>query len=451
MKKLIPVIAIILLSIPAFAEAEEEKVAAENTKEIVKTGFSPGGFPIIAFDNDKGFQLGALCNLYDFGDGSYYPNPRQQLYAEASWFTKGSQLYVLNYDNRFLIPKVRFSFVAQFSNEKAMDFYGFNGYQSYYDPSMPSAYYKFGRKVPHGKLDFTGEITKHLYWKFGYHFKYFIIDSFTSSTLDDHDVTPMGYTLFDWYKHFGLINPDEVKGGMTSSWLAGIMYDSRDVESAPSRGIWAEASFEYAPKWMGTNKPYCKYYASFRHYVPILADNLVFAMRGTVQGYIGKPAFYVIPYDSFLGYGYDRDGFGGYRNIRAILRDRVQGKSTFYFNTELRWKFVHFSLFKQNISLGLSAFFDGGRVLVPYESDDNSFDPSLAIIPEQLRRLSLNGLDKEKFHLSAGAGFRFIMNRNFIIAVEYGMPFNSQDNSKVGKDGNIKNTGAFYVNTGYLF
>jgi hypothetical protein len=48
---------------------------------------------------------------------------------------------------------------------------------------------------------------------------------------------------------------------------------------------------------------------------------------------------------------------------------------------------------------------------------------------------------KEKFHLSAGGGLRFIMNRNFIVAFEYGKAFDSQDNSK----------GAFYINTGFLF
>ena len=102
--------------------------AQEKKKAVEKTGFSFGAFPIIAFDQDKGLQLGALANIYDFGKSGWYPNPRQQMYLEASWFTKGSQLYVLSYDNRFLIPGVRFSFAASFSNEKALDFFGFNGY-----------------------------------------------------------------------------------------------------------------------------------------------------------------------------------------------------------------------------------------------------------------------------------------------------------------------------------
>jgi hypothetical protein len=37
----------------------------------------------------------------------------------------------------------------------------------------------------------------------------------------------------------------------------------------------------------------------------------------------------------------------------------------------------------------------------------------------------------EKFHMSAGAGIKAVMNRNFVISAEWGKPFNSLD----GKSG----------------
>jgi hypothetical protein len=46
-------------------------------------------------------------------------------------------------------------------------------------------------------------------------------------------------------------------------------------------------------------------------------------------------------------------------------------------------------------------------------------------------------------HITAGAGLRFIMNQNFIVAFEYGLP--------VGKLRQQDGKGAFYINTGYLF
>jgi hypothetical protein len=90
-------------------KAKAEKPVVMRDGEIIKTGYNYGPLPAIAFDADKGFQVGALLNIYDFGDGSTYPNPRQHWYFEASFFTKGSQLFVVSYDNKFSIPGVRFS------------------------------------------------------------------------------------------------------------------------------------------------------------------------------------------------------------------------------------------------------------------------------------------------------------------------------------------------------
>ena len=105
----------------------------KDKKDIVKKGISFGPLPVIAFDQDRGLQYGALLNLYDFGNGSTYPQPRQQWYLEASAYTKGGQKYIVTYDTRHLIPHVRMSLAGNVMIEKALDFYGFNGYQSFYD------------------------------------------------------------------------------------------------------------------------------------------------------------------------------------------------------------------------------------------------------------------------------------------------------------------------------
>ena len=57
---------------------------------------------------------------------------------------------------------------------------------------------------------------------------------------------------------------------------------------------------------------------------------------------------------------------------------------------------------------------------------------------------------KDMPHASFGLGLRFIMNTNFIVAFEYGMPtsrFYKKDNPYYMQDG----SGAFYINLGYLF
>ena len=107
------------------------QAARAQKTENVKTGINLGPLPAVAFDADKGFQYGALLNVFNFGDGSNYPNYNSKLYLEASFFTKGSQLYVISYDDKTLIPGVRWSSAVFATVDKAMDFLGFNGYGSY--------------------------------------------------------------------------------------------------------------------------------------------------------------------------------------------------------------------------------------------------------------------------------------------------------------------------------
>ncbi len=410
--------------------------------DIIKTGLSFGPLPVVAFDNDKGFQYGALLNIYNFGDGSWYPVPKSQWYLELSRFTKGSQLYVISYDNRTLIPGVRLSTALHVTRDKALDFYGFNGYESFYDGYAQTGFYRMDRRVITFKTDFTGKIKGNLYWKAGYHFSHFKTGAFTNEEYT------LPTSLFEIYKNYGIIPKEQADGGISSAIRMGLMYDSRDFEAAPSRGIWAEANLAYAPEFLGTSVGYTKYNLTFRNYLPIAKDKLVFAYRLNLQGFIGKesPAFYVLPYDTYLGTGYDRDGFGGYRTVRGLMRGRIQGAHTCYFNTELRWRFVSFQLWKQNIAFALSGFFDGARVLKGFGNDFDisaltPFMPQSSYLPpEGTLPYRLYG-EKERFHLSAGGGIRFIMNRNFIVAFEYGKAFDAQDNSK----------GAFYINTGFLF
>ena len=450
-------------------EVQEEKT---NKKDIVKTGLNFGPLPAVAFDADKGFQLGALLNIYNFGDGSTYPNPMSHWYFEASFFTKGSQLFVVSYDNKTLIPGVRWSTAVTLTNDKAMDFYGFNGYRSYYDAEMVALgkdksnmdnyiytpKYRINRIALLAKTDFVGNIwNKKLFWEAGYHFSYFKQGYKNEQALnldkvnknkDPEKMFPADEpTIFDLYRRWGIISEEEAWGGINSTVRLGLLFDTRDKEGAPSRGIWAEGHLMLAPKWLGTTNPYYRYSLTFRHYLPIVdRDILTFAYRLNYEGTIGdKAPYYVLPYITTVGQSYDRDGMGGYRTIRGIMRNRVQGLDMASYNAELRWRFVNFQLWKQNIAFGLSVFSDGTMVTKEY---DMSFKGDEQYRAEYENYMS-QGADSDRPHITVGAGLRFIMNQNFIVAFEYGMPI-----SKFSKNPIIKNQdgkGAFYINTGFLF
>ena len=474
MRKILALLSLSLLFTATYAMDSNNAVDSTKSakKEIVKKGFNFGPLPAVAFDADKGFQLGALLNIFDFGDGSTYPNPRQKLYLEASFFTKGSQLFVINYDNKFLIPGVRWSSTITLTNDKAMDFYGFNGYMAQYDYARiaegkdknSASYiytpkYRVNRLALLFKTDFTGNIWKNkLFWEAGYHFSYIKqgykknnhalnLDKINKNK-DENKVYPVeDPTIFDLYRQWGIISEDEAWGGINSTLRFGLLFDTRDKEAAPSKGIWAEAHVTLAPKWLGTTHEHYRYSATFRHYVPIVKnDVLTFAYRLNYEGTFGNSApYYVLPYITVMGSNYDRDGMGGYRTVRGLMRNRVQGLDMATYNVELRWRFVNFTLWKQNIAFGLSAFSDGTMVTRNYdmsfkgkEEDRAAYDAYMKTAPKS-----------DRPHITVGAGLRFIMNQNFIVAFEYGLPV-----SKFSKDPVIKKqdgNGAFYINTGFLF
>lgn len=469
MKRLSVLVFLVALSTVAFSKPK---------KDIVKTGYNVGPLPVVAYDSDKGFQVGAIVQLFNYGDGTNYPNYNSKVYFEGSYFTKGSSLFKLTYDNKVLIPRVRWSSAIFAAFDKGMDFYGFNGYASninqanidagkagteYILPNgNPSTaiftpFYKVFRTQILLKTDFIGLITDHFKWEAGYHANYFKEGTIDYANINKNKKEGQIFpddqpTLYDYYRKWGIIDDAEAGGGFSSSVRLGLVYDSRNKEGAPSRGIWAEGHVSLAPKWLGTRNDYYRYSLTFRHYVPIVKnDILTFAYRLNYEGTFGNKApYYVLPYITVMGEDGDKDGMGGYRTVRGVLRNRVVGLDMATYNAEFRWRFVNFHLINQNWALGLSVFSDGtmvtrGRdVSFRYDPAAGDYDKQKAIYDKYMRTDV-----KEIPHITFGAGFRIIMNENFIIAAEYGMPVTHlMKNSPVyNQDG----TGAFYLNIGYLF
>ncbi len=490
-------IAVLMLGTAAFANtvANDGDAAKETKKqkkevqynengEIIKTGTNFGPLPVVAFDADRGFQFGGLLNLYNFGNGDTYPNPKSTWYFEASAYTKESTInsykFIVNYDNKTLIPGVRMSICSGYYKDAALDFYGFNGYQSNYDMGLveknlifsddkageklqnkfdkkgklPKGFYRHGRDLIKIKADFTGEILKNFYWEAGYSFSWTKTQQFDPKGYTVFPGTNLGdgyvgTSLFDLYKAWGIIPEDQADGGIVSALKAGLMYDSRDIENNPTKGIWAEAHVIAAPEWLGTSDGHYKYCATFRHYVPIIKDGkLTFAYRIAYQGTFGNNSpWYTLPFYTNMGPKADNDGFGGYRTVRGLMLNRVQGLDVGFYNAEFRWRFVDFKLFNQNIAFALSAFTDGAHVFKGYDMTFSDEAKAKLLLADPVTGAAKAALydkfvfdRKDGFHASAGGGLRFIMNQNFIVAFEYARCFNKQDGN-----------GAFYINTGFLF
>lgn len=94
---------IILFTSPLILAAQS---AEEKRKEVVKTGWNYGFLPAISFDSDLGFQYGGLVNLFDYGDGTRFPDYQHSMYIEVSRYTKGSGIYRFNYDSESLVSTI---------------------------------------------------------------------------------------------------------------------------------------------------------------------------------------------------------------------------------------------------------------------------------------------------------------------------------------------------------
>ena len=133
----------------------------------------------------------------------------------------------------------------------------------------------------------------------------------------------------------------------------GLIYDTRDNEAAPNKGIWSEVLLMVAPDFLSnTSNGFTMLSAAHRQFFTLAPKKLVLAYRLSYQGtIIGKTPFYILPY-LFNSYALTTkpDGLGGSRTIRGVLRNRVVGEGAVNANVEMRWIFWRTYLFKQNFS-----------------------------------------------------------------------------------------------------
>ena len=431
------------------ASAQEEKAKKEAK---IPTGFSFGALPTISFDADMGFQYGGLVNLYDYGDGSLYPSYKQMMKIEISRYTRGSGTNQLFYDARNLLPNnLRLIADLSYLTEKSLDFYGFNGYQSRFTTDFTDeesgdyitrVFYRDLRKMFRFTVDLQGPLAgDNLRWLGGIgimSMKTGRVDfDAINKGKDEEDKLTDTTTLFDNYVSWGIISEAEKDGGNANFLKAGIIYDTRDNEANPMKGMWSEALITYAPGFLFNPEfSYAKLVLIHRQYFTILEDRLSFVYRIGYQGTIGGEApFFMQPYmlSSYSSIT-KTDGLGGAKTLRGIMRDRIVGDGIAYGNLELRWKFLKTRLGKQNLYFALNGFSDFGMVVQQVK-----FDKSKISAADQEKYFDFS-YEKDKLHPSLGAGLRIALNENFILAIDYGFATNKQDGAK-----------GLYINIGNLF
>ena len=185
MKHLHTVLLLLALHLSAFpALADKGRKAPEDDrndpvavpigKEIAKSGWNIGVLPAFSYNNDLGFLVGALAQVYDYGDGSVYPNYRHKFSANVNIYTRGARQLALNYDSKYLVPGMRVTGGLEYMDNPLCGFYGFNGAVSPYHADLDQrksadgtdgvAFYATHQRLFRMTLDVQGRLADGLNW-----------------------------------------------------------------------------------------------------------------------------------------------------------------------------------------------------------------------------------------------------------------------------------------------
>jgi outer membrane protein assembly factor BamA len=406
-------------------------------KKPVKKGFSFGAVPAVGFDSDIGIKYGSLVNLYWYGNGSQYPQYRHAVMSEWSQTTKGSGLKQLIYDSQYLIPGIRLTAEATYSTEQAFDFYGFNGYKAWYNPDFENksstdyksrVYYRIGRNLLRFRIDFQGKFSHSSFgWLAGWIYESFNIDSVNVDKLNkglssSEKLPYVGGGLYGKYLEWGFISETERKGGDHHLLRIGFNYDTRDNEPNPMKGIWTDLVLLVSPSFIGSATGFSRIIFTHRQYLSLVPGRLSLSGRLAYQGTLtGKVPWYMLSMTQRFGPDYNRDGLGGAKTLRGVLRARVIGEDVTYSNIELRWKFLKTAVFNQNLHLSMAPFADFGFITKPYKLPATTNPDALTY----LAKGSTDGL-----HSTVGTSIFAALNENFVVGMQYGRALDNRDGNQ---------------------
>ncbi len=446
---------ILAVTVTAFSQqpADSGFLAKKETKGAsIKT--APWGWvalPTLLYNTDIGLQFGGLVEVYNYRrNRPIFPEYYHKFYAEVSFTTKGGSIFQVFYDSRHLIPNIRTTADVTYLGEQALDFYGFNGYKSVYNRSWEndgdSAYvsrmfYRQQRRFLRGAVDFQGRLfSPKLRWLAGIAFLKVETDTVDVARLNkgksEEKKLPDTAGLLGNYERWNIIQANERNGGMNNYLKLGVVFDTRDNEPCPMKGIWTEAIFLVAPGFAGDGHySFIRLAVTHRQYFTLVKENLSLSYR---LGYLGTIAgtapYYILPYQvSSYALTTTIDGVGGSQTLRGVMRNRVVGDGTALLNAELRWKFWHFRLFGSDCYLAANFYGDAGMVVQRRKVN-------LDGVPVWINRADYFSDGPEYPHVTLGGGLHLALNRNTVISADVGKALNKQD-------GNL----GFYLGLGWLF
>ena len=351
------------------------------TAQPAPRGWEMSALPATNFNSDEGFGYGITAQAYQYGDGTLRPY-KYTIQPLIFFTTKGRRDVSVFFDAPHYLPSGwRVGGYLGIEQQMATPYYGV-GNSTAHDKGLEEEpnpyYYRYGRRGVRFNTDFQRAVAGRLRILAG--------AGFRTSEIDQ---TPFdsGTTLLQQQ-----MSGAPVPAGRTVTGRVGVVYDTRDRETGPTRGIWAEALLQQGLRAFDATHDFTRITTTARAYVPVNA-RLVWAQRVVAQRLEGSVPFYELV--TIQGSFRDDEGVGGAGTVRGLPKNRFIGRGLFFANEELRYRAADFTIRNRASALILSTFLDAGSV-----STGND-EPSLS-----------------KLHYGYGGGVRLRYGPNFVVALD---------------------------------
>ncbi|MBS1647289.1 MAG: BamA/TamA family outer membrane protein [Bacteroidetes bacterium] len=354
-----------------FIIADEKKLSEEDLTHK-REGFYVTGVPQLSSDPVNGFGYGAEGFMYFNGKKSdplfAYTPYRKKISLSVFNTTKMQNEVVLGLDVPYIFnSKWRLRVEGIYENDPNMLYFGVsekslqalvgpqNGlaYPSYqaYDNSLSGVYKNYNRFTEKNNvvLNVSGE----------YSFFQGKMRSIVGYRVAHMNVNP--------YAGASLLQDDYTKNrayGVGHSFVtmlqSGIVYDTRDLESDPNQGVFAEFTNELSTNVLGSQFTFDKmllHVKAYRRLFPKTFKKVILCARAGISGLAGNAPFYEFQevWSSEGGiYGVNGGGFV----LRGYKQSRFVASCINFANVEIRARFVQFKALKQHIALSFVPFFD---------------------------------------------------------------------------------------------
>mgnify|MGYP000117787690 CR=1 FL=1 len=231
------------------------------------------------------------------------------------------------------------------------------------------------------------------------HLSYKTFEGFNAEAIDSTGkitTAPNGTSLLRRDYEQGLIHG--LDGGWISIIQTALIYDTRDFEPDPSRGLYFELANEFSNPIIGSQFDFNKIFVQGRYYQKIpVGPRTVFTARFGAGNIFGSKAPFFEYQDQWSPDG-SINAMGGRQSLRGYRANRFLSRSLWFSNFELRVRLAETKIRKQRFSFTLVPFFDAGTVRDKWQD------------------LNFNNVKT-----SYGGAFRIAWNQSTVLSFDYGI------------------------------